>query len=45
VVAGKQLGDGLLLLNWSRQDMQLAENRVPPDALEASRGLVVRRAA
>jgi hypothetical protein len=37
VVTGNQLeGDGLLLLNWSGQDMRLAENRVPPDALEAS---------
>ena len=30
-------GNGLLLLNWSGQDMRLAENRVPPGALEASR--------
>jgi hypothetical protein len=38
VVTNNQLeGDGLLLLNWSGQDMRLAENRVPPDALEASR--------
>jgi hypothetical protein len=29
--------NGLLLLNWSGQDMRLAENRVPTDALEASR--------
>jgi hypothetical protein len=30
-------GDGLLLLNWSRQGMWLADNRVPPRAQEASR--------
>ena len=37
-VTNNQLeGNGLLLLNWSGQDMRLAENRVPPDALEASR--------
>ena len=29
-------GDGLLLLNWSGQDMRLADNRMPPDAREAS---------
>jgi hypothetical protein len=37
VLTGNQLdGDGLLLLNWSGQDEQLAENVVPPGALEAS---------
>lgn len=30
-------GDGLLLLNWSGQGMRLGDNRVPRDALEASR--------
>jgi len=36
-VTNNQLeGNGLLLLNWSGQDMRLAENRVPPDAMEAS---------
>lgn len=38
MVTGNQMdGDGLLLLNWSGQDMQLADNRVTPPALEASR--------
>jgi hypothetical protein len=38
LVTGNQLeGNGLLLLNWSGQDTQLAGNIVPPDALEASR--------
>ena len=37
VVTGNQLeGNGLLLLNWSGQDMRLADNRMPPDAREAS---------
>jgi hypothetical protein len=36
-VTNNQLeGSGLLLLNWSGQDMRLAENRVPSDALEVS---------
>ena len=36
-VTNNQLeGSGLLLLNWSGQDMRLAENRIPPDAREAS---------
>lgn len=36
-VTNNQLeGQGLLLLNWSGQDMRLAENLVPPDAQEAS---------
>lgn len=38
LVTNNQLeGNGLLLLNWSGQDMRLAENRVPPAALEVSR--------
>ena len=36
-VTNNQLeGSGLLLLNWSGQDMRLAENRIPPDAREVS---------
>jgi hypothetical protein len=36
VIGNRLEGDGLLLLNWSGQDMRLAENRVAPDAQEAS---------
>jgi hypothetical protein len=38
VVTGNRLeGDGLLFLNWSGQAVRLADNRVPPHAVEASR--------
>ena len=38
VVTGNRLeGNGPLLLNWSGQSTRLADNRVPPNAVEASR--------